>query len=120
MNGWNFTLNYWRRAAPGVRWAGAVALLLIIVACGVNPVTGERELSLISESEEIALGEQQYEPTKQSEGGELTVDAQLSVYRMLHAEHTVAALHKRNIFERSHNIVANRIKRSEGQFSLSF
>lgn len=80
MNGWDFTLNYWRRTAPSVRWAATALMLLIISACGVNPVTGQRELSLISESEEIALGEQHYGPTKQSEGGELTVDAELTAY----------------------------------------
>lgn len=33
-------------------------LLLLASACAVNPVTGKRELSLISEKEEIALGQQ--------------------------------------------------------------
>lgn len=55
-------------------------LVLLLVACGVNPVTGQRELSLISESEEVALGEQNYGPTQQSQGGELVVDPQLTAY----------------------------------------
>ncbi len=33
-------------------------LLLLAASCAVNPVTGRRELSLISEKQEIALGEQ--------------------------------------------------------------
>ncbi len=38
---------------------GAVAVLLLeTVACAVNPVTGKRELSLVSESQEIAMGKQ--------------------------------------------------------------
>src|SRR5690625_4954415 len=53
-------------------------LVLLLVACGVNPVTGQRELSLISESEEVALGEQNYGPTQQSQWGELVVDPQLT------------------------------------------
>ena len=32
------------------------ALVLAVVACSTNPVTGRRELSLISESQEIAMG----------------------------------------------------------------
>ncbi|HNW60438.1 MAG TPA: M48 family metalloprotease [bacterium] len=40
--------------------AGAGALLLTgwLIACAVNPVTGKRQLMLISESDEIALGKQ--------------------------------------------------------------
>ncbi len=34
------------------------SLLLFTVSCAVNPVTGKRELSLVSESDEIALGKQ--------------------------------------------------------------
>jgi len=32
------------------------ALVLAVGACATNPVTGRRELSLISESQEIAMG----------------------------------------------------------------
>lgn len=34
------------------------AVLAIFIACAVNPVTGERELNLLSESQEIQLGKQ--------------------------------------------------------------
>jgi len=34
----------------------ASLLLLLLAACAVNPVTGERELALISESQEISMG----------------------------------------------------------------
>ena len=37
------------------------ALLLTVTACAVNPATGRRELSLVSESAEIAMG-QEYDP----------------------------------------------------------
>lgn len=33
-----------------------VTLVLVVAACAVNPATGERELSLVSESQEIAMG----------------------------------------------------------------
>lgn len=36
----------------------SLSLLFFTVSCAVNPVTGKRELSLISESQEIALGEE--------------------------------------------------------------
>jgi predicted Zn-dependent protease len=35
-----------------------ILLLLLTMSCAINPVTGKRELSLISEQEEIALGKQ--------------------------------------------------------------
>lgn len=34
------------------------SLLFLAISCAINPVTGKRELSLISEQEEIALGKQ--------------------------------------------------------------
>lgn len=34
------------------------SMILLSVSCAINPVTGKRELSLISEQEEIALGKQ--------------------------------------------------------------
>lgn len=41
-----------------VRHAAALGLLLATGACATNPVTGRRELSLISESQEIQMGKQ--------------------------------------------------------------
>lgn len=37
-----------------------VAVLVSISSCSINPVTGESEFSLVSEAQEIAIGEQQY------------------------------------------------------------
>ncbi len=48
--------------------------------CGVNPVTGERELQFVSESQEIAIGKQQYSPSRQMQGGDYVVDQQLTEY----------------------------------------
>lgn len=63
------------------------ALFLIISAlalggCSVNPVTGERELSLglMSTGEQIAIGEAQYVPSRQMQGGDFIADAALSAY----------------------------------------
>lgn len=49
-------------------------------ACAVNPVTGEQELSLISPAQEVAIGEQNYQPGLQSQGGLYMVDPQLTAY----------------------------------------
>jgi len=60
-----------------------VCLLLVSVimtSCAVNPVTGRNEISLVSEAQEIAIGEQQYGPSSQSQGGEFIVDPVLTEY----------------------------------------
>ena len=49
-------------------------------ACSINPVTGERQFSLVSASEEVTLGEQNYVPYQQSQGGQYIVDPNLSAY----------------------------------------
>ena len=54
--------------------------LLLFQGCSTNPVTGAREITFMSESQELAIGEQQYLPTQQSQGGELTIDPGLSAY----------------------------------------
>lgn len=61
----------------------ALCLLLFITllsACAVNPVTGQRELGLISESEEIAIGENNYLAGQQMQGGRYTTDPVLNDY----------------------------------------
>ncbi len=39
-------------------WFCALILIIGLIGCAVNPVTGKRELSLISEDQELALGKQ--------------------------------------------------------------
>lgn len=41
-----------------IAWSDPLIIILLAVGCAVNPVTGKRELSLISEPQEIALGKQ--------------------------------------------------------------
>jgi predicted Zn-dependent protease len=48
--------------------------------CSVNPVTGERELVLMSTAEEIEMGRQNYVPMQQSQGGQYDVDPELTAY----------------------------------------
>ncbi|MBS1240875.1 MAG: peptidase Ste24p, partial [Gemmatimonadetes bacterium] len=39
------------------------ATVLLLAACAVNPATGRKEFSLVSESQEIAIGRQGAEET---------------------------------------------------------
>ena len=45
-----------------------------------NPVTGNKELSLISEAQELSIGKQQYEPLRQAQGGDYVADAVVGSY----------------------------------------
>jgi len=51
-----------------------------IAGCSVNPVTGEREFLLVSGGQELQMGEQNYLPMQQSQGGEYDVDPALTQY----------------------------------------
>ena len=52
----------------------------VLYGCAVNPVTGKNELSLISESQEISVGQKNYGPSRQMQGGDYNVNPELSVY----------------------------------------
>jgi predicted Zn-dependent protease len=57
-----------------------VLLAATLGACGTNPVTGKREIQFVSESSEIDIGNRNYAPMRQSEGGDVTVMPELSTY----------------------------------------
>jgi predicted Zn-dependent protease len=66
-----------------------VSLLLGLLACTVvtgltgcvhNPVTGERELGFVSTAQQISIGEQQYLPAQQMQGGRYHVHPELTRY----------------------------------------
>lgn len=59
--------------------AGLLASLGL-AGCAVNPVTGKNELSLLSEAQEINLGQNQYQPSQQAQGGPYVSDPALSQY----------------------------------------
>lgn len=62
-------------------WALLSAVWVMVLAgCSTNPVTGKQELTLISESQELAIGRNQYGPTRQSQGGDYVADPQLTKY----------------------------------------
>uniref|UniRef100_UPI0035694431 M48 family metalloprotease n=1 Tax=Marinobacter sediminum TaxID=256323 RepID=UPI0035694431 len=46
----------------------------------VNPVTGESQLSLIPENQELSMGAEQYTPTQQTQGGQFYMDPELALY----------------------------------------
>ncbi|MFC1826947.1 M48 family metalloprotease [Thermodesulfobacteriota bacterium] len=54
--------------------------ILLLCGCAVNPVTGKNELALISESQEINIGRENYNPSIQMQGGDYTVNPELSYY----------------------------------------
>lgn len=54
--------------------------LVLLASCAVNPVTGEKEFSLLSQEQEIAIGEQQYHNSLQSQGGLYYLDPSLQRY----------------------------------------
>ena len=62
------------------RLLAAASLALALCACGVNPVTGKKEIQFVSEAQELQIGEQQYAPTRQSEGGDLKILPDLTAY----------------------------------------
>ena len=57
-----------------------VSLAIFLSACGTNPVTHKRELQLVSESEEISIGQKNYVPARQQQGGDYIIDAELTTY----------------------------------------
>ncbi len=55
-------------------------MLLIVTACGTNPVTGKRQITFMSQAQEISIGRQQYAPSQQSQGGSYVIDKSLNAY----------------------------------------
>ena len=62
------------------RVAILLSLLVAISACGVNPVTGDSELQWISTAQEIKIGQQNYLPSRQVQGGDYIVDRDVTRY----------------------------------------
>ncbi|MET0094485.1 MAG: M48 family metalloprotease [Sedimenticola sp.] len=53
---------------------------LLLSGCVTNPVTGEREMGLVSESMELQTGSKQFGPSRQMQGGDYKLDPALSRY----------------------------------------
>ena len=63
-----------------MRVALSLIALLLTAACAVNPVTGQRELSFFDESWELQVGQENYAPLRQSQGGDFVLDAELVAF----------------------------------------
>ena len=72
-------------------------LLAGLSACAVNPVTGQYEFAMVSESEEIKLGTDNYGYMQQAGGGEYDVDPELTEYVRAVGGRLVAASHKLSV-----------------------
>lgn len=57
-----------------------IAYALLLTGCGTNPVTHKREFQFISESQEVDMGQKNYAPARQQQGGDYVIDAELTAY----------------------------------------
>jgi predicted Zn-dependent protease len=55
-------------------------LLTMFAGCAVNPVTGDREFIMMSPSDDLKIGSQNYRPMVQAQGGPYDVDPALIEY----------------------------------------
>ncbi len=63
-----------------IRYWPAAALAAALAACSTNPVTGEKELMLVGEGTELSIGQKNYAPMRQAEGGDYVMDQGLASY----------------------------------------
>ena len=54
--------------------------LVVFAGCVTNPVTGEKDLLVVSEAWELQVGQQQYLPLRQAQGGDYVVDPNVEAY----------------------------------------
>lgn len=73
-----------------------VLLAFLAQACSVNPVTGKRQLTLITESQEVAIGEEQYPIMTQVSGG-IFQDNELQAYVNDIGQKLAKVSHRRNL-----------------------
>jgi predicted Zn-dependent protease len=62
------------------RYTFAIALVFFLAGCGTNPVTHKKEFQFISESQEVAIGQKNYAPARQQQGGDYEIDPELTAY----------------------------------------
>lgn len=58
----------------------AIILSFALSGCGTNPVTKKTEFQFVSQDKEIAIGQQNYSPARQSQGGDYVIDPELTAY----------------------------------------
>jgi len=84
------------RTVAAARSFFVTSIALLAGACSVNPVTGNRELVLVSEQQELQMGEQAYFTSQQSQGGEYDIDPELTRY-VRDVGHRLAAVSDRKL-----------------------
>ncbi|MEW6429178.1 MAG: M48 family metalloprotease [Thermodesulfobacteriota bacterium] len=57
-----------------------IASFAAMAGCGINPVTGAKELQFVSTGQEIEMGRSNYQPAQQSQGGTYLLDPELNRY----------------------------------------
>jgi beta-barrel assembly-enhancing protease len=62
------------------RWIFIVLAAIALTGCATNPVTGRKEIHMVSEGQEIQLGQQYYGPSRQSQGGDYVTDPSVTRY----------------------------------------
>jgi len=67
-----------------LRLASLFVIILYLAGCGVNPVTGKTQVTLMSPAQEIAIGKRQYSPSQQSQGGAYIIDKQVNDLSLIH------------------------------------
>ena len=58
----------------------SIAVLAVIGGCAVNPVTGDNEIAFVAESEELSIGQKNYAPYRQAQGGDYVIEPELTRY----------------------------------------
>lgn len=78
-----------------IRWFPVILILFGVLACAQNPVTGRREVVLVSKSEEIAMGQQSDKQAREEYG--VVEDARLQDYIQSVGRKIAAVSHRPNL-----------------------
>jgi predicted Zn-dependent protease len=62
------------------RLLSLLAVAAALAGCATNPVTGRKEIQMVSEQQEIQMGQQYYGPSRQSQGGDYVTDPRVTEY----------------------------------------
>lgn len=62
------------------RLTALLVTAVTLAGCATNPVTGRKEIQMVSEQQEIQMGQQYYGPSRQSQGGDYVTDPAVNAY----------------------------------------
>ena len=80
-----------------LRFFALLTLAAFLQACGINPITGEKEIQLKGENWERAIGKEQYLTTQQTGGGALNGYPELTQYVQRIGSRLTAVSHRPNL-----------------------